>query len=302
VSAAETGAGSIGFIGVGNMGAPMSRRLLSAGFTVRAYDCNPEKVAALKEAGASAARSVSEATSAGGVAISMVPDDAALREVSLSAGGVLETLGERGVHVSMSTVSPELSDELASLYTQNGSTYLAAPVLGRPDVAAAGRLSILLAGERGARQRVTPALEAIGARIHDFGERPAAANAAKVAINFLIAAGIEALAEAGGLADRAGVDRVELVRAALDSGLFGGAVYTGYGSMIAEHRYTPALFRVALGVKDTSLAEKLAERVGAELPIASLAREHLEAADAAGWGSEDWAVIGRLLAGRSNGA
>ena len=72
--------------------------------------------------------------------------------------------------------------------------------------------------------------------------------------------------------------------------------------MIAEHRYTPALFRVALGVKDTSLAERLAARVGAELPIASLAREHLEAAEAAGWGSEDWAVIGRVLAGRSNGA
>ena len=169
-------------------------------------------------------------------------------------------------------------------------------MLGRPDVAAAGRLSILLAGEDAAKRRVRPALDAIGTRVHDFGEEASAANAAKVAINFLIVAGIEALAEAGGLADRAGVDRGELIRAAVESGLFGGAVYGGYGSMIAEHRYTPALFRVALGLKDTRLAERLAARVGAELPIAALAREHLEAAEAAGWGNEDWAVIGRVLA------
>jgi 3-hydroxyisobutyrate dehydrogenase-like beta-hydroxyacid dehydrogenase len=199
----------------------------------------------------------------------------------------------------MSTISPELSDELTGRYRKHGSAYVTAPVLGRPDVAAAGRLSILVAGDDAAKQRVSPALEAIGARVHDFGERPAAANAAKVAINFLILAGIEALAEAGGLADRAGVDRGELLRAALESGLFGGAVYNGYGSMIAEHRYEPALFRVALGIKDATLAERLAANVDAELPIASLALEHLEAAEAAGWGAEDWAVIGRLLAGGS---
>ena len=296
MSPETTAVESVSFIGTGNMGGAMARRLLRAGFGVRAYDVDSSRASALVSDGATVATSVAGSIEARGITISMVTDDVALREVSLSPGGVLESIGAGGVHVSMSTVSPELSEELAARYEDRGVAYLAAPVLGRPDVAAAGKLSILLAGQDEAKERVRPALEAIGARIHDFGERAAAANSAKVAINFLIVAGIEALSEAGGLADRAGVDRAELIRAAVESGLFGGAVYNGYGAMIAEHRYTPALFRVALGLKDTMLAERLAASVGAELPIAALAREHLEAARAAGWADDDWAVIGRVLA------
>jgi 3-hydroxyisobutyrate dehydrogenase-like beta-hydroxyacid dehydrogenase len=287
----------LGFIGTGNMGSMMVRRLLAAGFHVTAHDRDSQRATAVVAEGARLARSVATAVPPGGVVLSMVTDDAALREIALSAGGVLESLGSGGIHVSTSTVSPELSAELASHYRERGCAYLAAPVLGRPDVAAAGRLSVLLAGDTEAKERVPPALRAFGARIHDFGPHPQAANAAKVAINFLILAGIEALAEAGGLADRAGVDRRELIRAARESGLFGGAVYDGYGTMIAEHRYTPALFRVALGLKDAMLASELAEKLGAELPIAAVAAAHLRTAEAAGWGDKDWAVIGRVLAG-----
>jgi 3-hydroxyisobutyrate dehydrogenase-like beta-hydroxyacid dehydrogenase len=296
VTATARATDTIGFIGTGNMGSPMSRRLLDAGFRVRVHDRAGNNGETLAAHGAFVLGSVAEATEPGGVVISMVTDDAALRQISLDPGGVLDGLGSGGVHVSMSTISPRLSDELTERYRERGNEYLAAPVLGRPDAAAAGRLSILIAGHPDAKRRVMPAMRAIGAKVHDFGERPGSANAAKVTINFLIMAAIEALAEAGGLADRAGVGRTELLDALLDS-LFGGAVYRGYGPMIAEHRYTPALFRVGLGIKDATLAERLAAEVGAELPIASLARQHLEAADAAGWGSEDWAVIGRVLAG-----
>jgi 3-hydroxyisobutyrate dehydrogenase-like beta-hydroxyacid dehydrogenase len=294
-TAATTPLDTIGFIGTGNMGAAMARRLLGAGFSVRAHDSQPGRAEDLSAAGATVARSVADAVDSGGIVISMVTDDPALEQIALSPGGILDSLGSDGVHVSMSTVSPKLSAKLAERYRQRGSHYLAAPVLGRPDVAAAGGLSVLIAGNESAKLRVNDPLQAIGARIHDFGLNPAAASAAKVAINFLILAGIEALAEAGGLADRAGVDRQELIRAATHSGLFGGAVYNGYGTMIAEHRYTPALFRVALGLKDATLAEQLARDVNAELPIASLARGHLQAAQSAGWGDEDWAVIGRVL-------
>jgi 3-hydroxyisobutyrate dehydrogenase-like beta-hydroxyacid dehydrogenase len=291
----------VGFIGTGNMGSAMARRLLGAGFEVLAFDRDPRQLVRLAGEGATICSAVAETAPHGGVVISMVTDDAALREVSLAPGGVLDSLGRGGVHVSMSTVSPDLSAELAMEYGRQACAFVAAPVLGRPDVAAAGALTILVAGPAAAKERVRPMLGAIGARIHEFGERAEAASAAKVAVNFLIVAGIEALAEAGSLADRAGVDRAELFKAAVESGLFGGAVYSGYGGMIAEHRYSPALFRVALGLKDTTLAERLALQVGARLPIATLAREHLEAAESAGWGDEDWAVIGRVLAGVSAG-
>lgn len=286
---------TIGFVGTGNMGSAMARRLLAAGFRVCAYDREPSQVDAVVEAGAMIAASAGEAALRSDLVISMVTDDQALRQVALEQGAILDSLGSGGVHVSMSTVSPELSSELAERYRQQGCHYVAAPVLGRPNVAAGGGLSILVAGAESAKQRALPALETIGARVHDFGSEPSAASAAKIAINFLILAGIEALAEAGGLADRAGVDRQELIRAAIDSGLFGGAVYNGYGNMIAEHRYRPALFRVALGLKDALLAQQLAEEVGAELPIAAAASGHLRAALSAGWGEDDWAVIGRVL-------
>jgi 3-hydroxyisobutyrate dehydrogenase-like beta-hydroxyacid dehydrogenase len=295
--ATDTGLETLAFIGTGNMGRPMSRRLLEAGFGVEIYDCRRNNEQTLVANGATVAGSAGATVERGGVVISMVPDDQALREVSLDPGGVLERLGTGGIHVSMSTISPRLSDELTDRYRLAGNAYVAAPVLGRPDAAAAGRLSILIAGDPDAKRRVMPAMEAIGAKVADFGERPAAASAAKVTINFLILAVIEAMAEAGGLADRAGVDRERLFTALLESSLFGGAVCNGYGRMIAEHAYTPALFRVALGIKDATLAEELAAEVEAELPIVSLAREHLERAEDAGWGAEDWAVIGRVLAG-----
>ncbi len=295
--ATDTGLETIAFIGTGNMGCAMSRRLLDAGFGVGVYDRNGNNEQTLSAHGATVADSAGAAVERGGVVISMVPDDRALREVSLDRGGVLERLGTSGVHVSMSTISPSLSDELTNRYRKAGNAYVAAPVLGRPDAAAAGRLSILIAGDPEAKRRVMPAMKAIGARVNDFGERPAAASAAKITVNFLILAAIEAMAEAGGLADRAGVDREQFFAALLESSLFGGAAYHGYGQMIAEHTYTPALFRVALGIKDATLAEELAAQVGAELPIASLAREHLERAEHTGWGAEDWAVIGRVLAG-----
>jgi 3-hydroxyisobutyrate dehydrogenase-like beta-hydroxyacid dehydrogenase len=295
VNRTTTSSDTIGFIGTGNMGSPMARRLLDAGFPISVHDHEHARAESLAAAGATVAESISGAVNPGGIVISMVTDDAALQQIALDRGGILDALGPEGIHVSMSTVSPDLSAQLAERYRAHGSHYLAAPVLGRPNVAAAGGLSVLIAGDDSAKQRVRQPLQAIGARIHDFGPNPEAASSAKVAINFLILAGIEALAEAGGLADRAGVDRQELIHAAVESGLFGGAVYNGYGAMIAEHRYSPALFRVALGLKDATLAEQLAEEVGAELPIASLARTHLQAAQRAGWGDEDWAVIGRVL-------
>jgi len=152
----------IGFIGVGHMGQPMARNLLKAGFALCVYDLHPEQAAPLVALGAHQAFRLSNVAAPGGIVITMVPDDQALEEVVLSEGGIVEQLGANGIHLSMSTVSPQVAARLAALYAKHGSWYLAATVLGRPDVAAAARLTIFLAGPRAAQERVLPLLQALG--------------------------------------------------------------------------------------------------------------------------------------------
>jgi 3-hydroxyisobutyrate dehydrogenase-like beta-hydroxyacid dehydrogenase len=258
---------------------------------VRGYDTHPERVVA---SGAEVAASVASAVTPGGVTISMVPDDAALERIAFSDDGVLARIGD-GVHLSMSTVSAELSESLEALYAERGATFLAATVLGRPDVAKAARLTVFLAGADTGKRRVWPLLELISERICDFGSRAPLANVAKVGANFLIMAAIEAMAEAAALVERHGIDRAAFLKTMAETPLFSGKVYEGYGAMIGEHRYRPALFRAPLGLKDARLVVETARSVGADVPTAETVCRHLEEAVEAGWADDDWAVLGRVL-------
>ena len=288
--------GRIGFIGVGHMGQPMARNLLKSGFELRVYDLHPEQAASLVALGAHQAFHLSDVAAPGGVVITMVPDDHALEEVVLSEGGILEQLGANGIHLSMSTVSPQAAERFAALYAKQGSCYLAATVLGRPDVAAAAQLSIFLAGPCAAKERVLPLLQVLGKDIYDVGEAVAAANVVKIAANFLIVAAIEAMGEAAALVERYGLNRAQFLHMMVASPLFGGAVYEGYGRMIGENQYEPALFPVPLGLKDVDLVLSTAAAMYVPVPLASVAREHLLRAIEEGWAAHDWSVLARVIA------
>src|SRR6266704_40121 len=288
--------GRIGVIGVGQMGQPMARNLLKSGFELRVYDKHPEQAAPLVALGAHQAFRLSDVAVPGGMVITMVPDDHALEEVVLSEGGILAQLGESGIHLSMSTVSPQVAERLAALYATHGSYYLAATVLGRPDVAAAARLSIFLAGPRAAQEHVLPLLQVLGKDIYDLGEAAAAANVVKIAANFLIVDAIEAMGEAAALVERYGLNRAQFLHMMVMSPLFGGAVYEGYGRMIGENRYDPALFPVPLGLKDVDLVLSTAAAMHVPVPLASIARDHLLRAIEEGWAAHDWSVLARVIA------
>jgi 3-hydroxyisobutyrate dehydrogenase-like beta-hydroxyacid dehydrogenase len=281
----------VGFIGVGNMGQPMVENLLAGGVRVRAYDEHPDRVEA---SGAEPATSIGSAVTPGGVTISMVPDDDALEQIALSDDGVLARIGG-GVHLSMSTVSATLSETLEAKYAERGATFLAATVLGRPDVAKAARLTVFLAGADAAKRRVWPLLELMAERTRDFGPCASGANVAKLGANFLIMSAIEAMAEAATLVERHGIDRAMFLRTISETPLFSGEVYKGYGAMIGEHRYQPALFRAPLGLKDAQLVVGTARSVGAAVPTAETVVRHLSAAVESGWADDDWAVLGRVL-------
>ncbi len=280
----------IGFIGLGKMGQPMASNLLKAGYELRVYNRTPEKAAELVKQGARVAKRPADAVDADGIVVTMVANDQALQEVTLGDGGIEEKLADNGIHISMSTVAPATSSRLAALHVQHGAGFVAAPVFGRPDAAAAKKLWICASGSASARDRARPVLQAMGQAIFDFGEEPGAANVVKLAGNFLIVAAMEAMAEAFALAEKNDIDRAAMANL-LGQTLFACPIYQNYGNLIAAHRYEPAGFKLALGLKDINLVAETATESRVPMPFASILRDRLIAGLAKDRGELDWAAV-----------
>jgi len=240
----------IGFIGLGEMGAAMVANILKAGHQVRVWNRSPERAQALAASGARIVATPAEAF-AGDAVFSMLADDAALREVVTAS--LLEHAPRGLIHVNMATISVALAEELATAHASRGVDYVAAPVLGRPDVAAAGKLTIVAGGPAEAIDRVQPVFDAIGQKTWRIGSLPQQANVIKVAANFMLGAAVETLGEAAALVSGHGLAIQDFLDV-ITSGIFPGPVYAGYGKMIADNRYEPALFKARLGLKDVRLA------------------------------------------------
>jgi 3-hydroxyisobutyrate dehydrogenase-like beta-hydroxyacid dehydrogenase len=253
----------IGFLGVGTMGSAMARRLVDAGHDVLVWNRSPDAAADLVAGGARLVARPAEALAAG-LSVSMLADDAAAEAV-LTADEVREA---RGIHVNMASISPACADRLAALFEASGARYVAAPVLGRPTVAAAGNLNILAAGADADVAAVMPVLEVLGARVWRLGERARIANVVKVAVNYNIIHAIQAMGESIAMTERHGVEPA-LFHELLTSTLFDGVVYRGYGTEIVQGTYDPPGFVMALGFKDLRLAEEVAAERDVALPTAA---------------------------------
>ena len=282
---------NIGFIGLGNMGAAIAGRLLDAGHTLRVWNRSPEPARRLAERGAQAVATAEEAFR-GDVVFSMLSDDQAARAVLLDSGLIARAVPAAArLHVNLATISVALGDELAERHSERGVGYVAAPVLGRPDVAAAGKLTVLVAGPRQAVESVQALLEGtVGQKVWRFGERASQANVVKLAINFMLAAAIESMGEAAALTAGYGVEARELFELVGQS-LFPGPVYQGYGRLIAEGRFEPAGFKARLGLKDVRLALAAAEAVTTPMPVGSVIRDSMLEALARGEGEKEFGVV-----------
>jgi 3-hydroxyisobutyrate dehydrogenase-like beta-hydroxyacid dehydrogenase len=281
---------TIGFIGLGQMGEPMARNLMRAGFKLRIYNRTPEKAAALAAEGASLVTRPADVVEPGGIAVSMVANDDALEEVVAGDSGFGAALGQGGVHISMSTVSPATARRLAELHRRHGSAYVAAPVFGRPEAAAARKLWVCVAGAQAAKERVRPVLEALGQAVYDLGEEPAGANVVKLAGNFLILSAVEAMAQAFTLAQKNGVDKTAVAKLFGET-VFACPIYQNYGRIIAAEAFEPAGFKLTLGMKDINLILDTAEASGTPMPFASMLHDRLLAALAKGRQELDWTAI-----------
>ena len=286
----------VGFIGLGHMGSGMARSLMRADHALLVWNRSPEPAERLEAEGARRAADPAAVFQAE-VVFTMLADDHAVRQAILKSGA-LERARPGVVHIMSSSISVAFSQELEAAHAAAGVPYVAAPVLGRPDVAEAGELNVLVAGAPEAARRVQPLLDAIGKRTWAIGAAPHQAHLAKLAVNFSLAAAIETMAEAFALVRRYDLDP-GILRDVLTGTLFAAPAYKTYGDLIVEQRFEPALFKLPLGLKDVRLALEAGEAVHAPLPFASVMRDNFLDAIAHGDAEKDWSAVSRVAARRA---
>ena len=258
----------LGFVGLGRMGTAMAANLIRAGHDVTVFNRTPGKSSSLVALGAHESATLAGACG-GELVITMLADDAAASNIALGPGGLVEVLPKGAIHLSMSTISVAFSKRLAAAHAQSGQRYVAAPVFGRPDMAAAAKLFIVAAGDPGAIDACRPVLAALGQKTSTMGAEPSAANLVKLTANFLQAAVIESLGEAIALIGKAGIDRRAYVDL-LTSTIFTAPAYKIFGPLIADGTFGTAAFAAPLGFKDIRLALAEAETLRVPMPLASL--------------------------------
>jgi 3-hydroxyisobutyrate dehydrogenase-like beta-hydroxyacid dehydrogenase len=276
----------VGFIGLGKMGMAMAHNIAKAGHHVRAWNRSPVDGAGLELV--KAARDAFQAD----VVFTMLSDDAAVRAVVLD-GGLLKDARKGLVHVGSSTISIGFAEELTARHAEAGIGYVSAPVFGRPDVAEAAQLNVVAGGAESAIDKAAPLLAAIGRKTWVMGDRPAQANAAKIAGNMMIGMAIGAMTEATLLSEGNGVAPKAFFELVLES-LFGCRVYQSYSAKIAAEEYSPG-FKMVLGLKDLRLASEAAERAGKRLPILDAVRGQMTEAVHAGLGDKDWSALAEYM-------
>jgi 3-hydroxyisobutyrate dehydrogenase-like beta-hydroxyacid dehydrogenase len=281
-----------GFIGLGRMGSAMATNLVKAGHDVTVYNRSAQKRRELVELGAQEATRVADACR-GYAVITMLADDTAVADVTFGEGGILQSLRTDAIHISMSTISVALSRRLAQAHAEAGQHFVAAPVFGRPDMAAAAKLFIVTAGDTVSLATCQPLFNAMGQKTLAIGTETAGANLVKLCGNFLFAALIEALGEAVALVGKAGIERQAFVDV-LTSTIFPAPAYKTYGDLIADRRFAPAGFAAPLGFKDIRLMLAAAEALRVPMPLGSLLKDRFLRLLAQGGDNLDWSAIGGL--------
>jgi 3-hydroxyisobutyrate dehydrogenase-like beta-hydroxyacid dehydrogenase len=290
--------GDIGFVGLGQMGTAMAANLASAGHRVIAYVRRPEQQGKLAALGLKPTTNVADLFDCE-VVISMLPDDAAVREIvfgreAVGLNGLAQGLRPGAVHLSMSTISTAAASQLASEHAVNGQGYVAAPVFGNPDAAKARQLYIVAAGASADVERCRPLLDSLGQQTFVVGDDPAQANLIKLFGNMMTATTLEMLGEIVAVFRKRGLDPAPFLDI-LTSTMFGGRAHKIYSAKILAERYAPG-FRLPLALKDVRLALAEAESAGAPMPSVDVVHDRMITGIARGYADLDWTALGLIAA------
>ena len=278
----------VGFIGLGRMGAAMARRVLEAGFPLAVYNRTRAKMQPLLDAGAAGAASAAEAAAGAQVVVTSLMDDQSVLEATTGAQGLLQGLPPGAVHIGTTTVSPRSADRLAAVHAAHGSAYLAAPVVGRPQLAEAGELVSLVAGDAGAVERAHAVLSAYSRLVIPISSTPAVANSLKLAVNYMVAAVADLMGQVYVFGEKSGIDAQHL-RLVMQT-MFAHPGLQEYASRIHERRFDDVGFDVTGGLKDMELILQASADVRAPLPFANVVRDKALTAIAHGLGAKDVSV------------
>lgn len=281
----------LGFIGLGQLGTPIAENLLASGHTLHVYNRTASKAAPLAAKGAVVCESPAALARECDIVFTIVSDDAAVKAVCEGDGGLLQHLAPGGIHISMSTILPQTAADLSAGHAGRKQYYLAAPVFGRPEAAAARKLNFVISGEEEIRTRATALLkEAGGAGVWDFGDAITAANTVKLCGNYLILAALDAIGESVALANKSGIDAGRMWDM-FGQTLFNTPIYQNYSKIILQQKFEPAAFTARLGLKDMKLAGAQAAAVGQSMPLRQLLQNQLEQLISEGKGAHDWSAI-----------
>ena len=277
----------VAFIGLGNMGAGIAGCILKAGFDTVVYNRTREKMEPFLAKGAKGAADVKDAVKDADVVITSLMDDKSLLENVKAFVGAMKP---GAIHVGVTTVSPECSDEAAKIHADAGTSYVAGPVVGRPNAAAAGELLSLLAGSKAAVEKLTPVCKAYSKKIIHVSERPGAANTLKLCVNYTIISIIETFSEVYAFADKAGVS-LDALKEFLEEAMGHPALKMYAGKLRARDFAGRGGFAMSGGLKDVSLMLKASSGLGVDFAIGKIIKQKMETAIANGMGEQDWSSI-----------
>jgi 3-hydroxyisobutyrate dehydrogenase-like beta-hydroxyacid dehydrogenase len=275
------------------MGKGMARRILETGHDLAVYDVMPEATVEFGNAGAHVAKSVADLCKDRDVILTMLVEDATVIDVALSQNGMRDSLAAGAIHLAMGTYGVATIRTLADAHSKAKQILVAAPVLGRPDLAASGQLGIVAAGPPDALRQCESLFNAIGRRTFEAGVKPESATAIKLANNLVLGAAIVAQAEAFALVRKYGVVP-QVMYDVMTDGLFAGApAYKGYGKTMVDETYDKVGSPITVGLKDANLILAAADIARVPLPSLDVYRERLLGAIAHGDGDKDQAVLAR---------
>ena len=281
---------NVGFVGLGRMGSGMAGRILEHGHDLVVYDVVPESTARAAAAGARVASSLAELCADRDVVITMLAEDAAVHAVVLEAGGLRDSLPRGAIHLAMGTYGIGTIRMLAAAHAAAEQTLVAAPVLGRPDLAASGQLGIVSAGPDDAVRRCEPLFTIIGRLTFRAGKEPEAASAIKLANNLVLGCAIQAMGEAFSLVRKYDV-QPQVLYDVMTEGLFSAPAYKVYGKIIVEEAYDRAGSTIALNLKDANLIIAAGDIARVPLPSGNTFRDRLLSAIAHGDAAKDVAAL-----------
>lgn len=288
----------LAFIGLGRMGAAIARNLLKAGFPLSVYNRTAAKMQPLIDGGATGAHSPREAVAGADVVVTSLMGDQSVLDAATGADGVLAGLKRGAIHIGTSTVSPDCATRLAELHAAHGSTYIAGPVVGRPDAAEAGQLQTFVAGEAQAIARCERIFAAYAGATFNLGTEPRLANSMKLVVNYVLMALVELMGQVYAFGERSGID-LQLINMMLAS-IVAPPALKEYATRVRTRDFEPAGFELIAGLKDVELVLQASTDTRVALPYASTVRDKLLAAVAHGMERKDWSSIyeiTRMMAG-----